>query len=69
MQKTSAFFKAVADVLKVIENLGTPSDQYGVVDAGETLELSSALYKQIKNSSEYRNFESNGGGSYCYDDE
>ena len=69
MQPNSSFFKALADVLEIIENLGTPSDHYGIVDAGETLELSLALYNQIKDLSEFHSFEGNGGTYYCYDDD
>lgn len=69
MQPTSSFFQSVANVLRLIESLDAPSDQYGVVDAGETLELSKSVYNQIKNAPEYRDFEASGGGSYCYDDD
>jgi hypothetical protein len=68
MQPTSGFFKAVGSLLELIENLNAPSDQYGILDAGETLELSTALHNQIKDTSEFQDFESNGGCSYCYDD-
>jgi len=68
MQPTSSFFKAIAGILELIENLGIPSDQYGVVDNGEALELSKNVYGRIKDTPEYLDYEANGGGSYCYDD-
>jgi hypothetical protein len=69
MQPTSSFFDAVAKVLKLIESLNTPSDWYGVVDSGETLELCSTVYTLIKDSSEFQAFEAQGGNYYCFDDD
>lgn len=65
----SQFFQAVADLLRHIENLGIPSDQYGVLDSGQTLELSSSLHERIKDVPEFKTFESVGGSWYCYDDD
>jgi hypothetical protein len=64
----SQFFQAVADLLRHIENLGVPSDQYGILDSGQTLELSKALHEQIKDVPEFKAFESVGGSWYCFDD-
>lgn len=63
----SQFFQAIANLLRLIENLNAPSDQYGVADSGQTLELSEAVYNQIKDSSELKEYESLGGSWYCYD--
>lgn len=65
----SQFFQAVADLLRHIEGLGVASDQYGIVDAGQTLELSSWLHEQIKDVPEFKAFESVGGSWYCYDND
>jgi hypothetical protein len=65
----SQFFQAVADLLRHIESLGVASDQYGILDAGETLELSKALHEQIKETACFKTFESIGGSWYCYDDD
>ncbi len=68
MQLNSRFFQTVADLLRLIESLGAPADQYGVLDGGETLELSKALHERIKATSEFKTFENIGGSHYCYDD-
>lgn len=69
MQLNSQFFQAIADLLRHIEGLNVASDQYGVVDGGETLELSKALHERIKETSEFKAFENVGGNHYCYDDD
>lgn len=68
MNLTSQFFQTVANLLSHIESLGASTDQYGVLDGGSTLELSSALHARIKDTSEFRAFENLGGNWYCYDD-
>lgn len=65
----SQFFQAIADLLRHIEGLGIPSDQYGVLDSGQTLELSKALHERIQGTPEFRAFESVGGNHYCFDDD
>ena len=67
-QPNSQFFQVVADLLRHIESSGVPTDQYGVLDGGSTLELSKALHARLKNTSEFRAFESLGGNWYCFDD-
>lgn len=69
MQLNSGFFQALADVLRLIESLNVSSDQYGVLDAGQTLELSIELYTQIKDSFEFQSFEEKDGCWYCYNDD
>ncbi|HEY9653656.1 MAG TPA: hypothetical protein V6C95_23545 [Coleofasciculaceae cyanobacterium] len=64
----SQFFQAVADLLRHIEGLGIPSDQYGILDSGQTLELSQALHEQIKDAPQFQAFESVGGSWYCFDE-
>ena len=68
MKPTSQFFQALADLLRLVEGLGAPTDQYGVTDGGETLELSKALHTQLKDTPEFQSFEAQGGNCYCYDD-
>ncbi|HEY9649557.1 MAG TPA: hypothetical protein V6C95_02760 [Coleofasciculaceae cyanobacterium] len=64
----SQFFQAVADLLRHIESLNVPSDQYGVLDGGQTLEVSKALHERIQGTPEFTMFESVGGSWYCYDE-
>ena len=68
MQSNSQSFQVVADLLRHIESSGVSSDQYGILDGGQTLELSKALHAQLKDTSEFRAFENIGGNWYCYDD-
>jgi hypothetical protein len=68
MQSNSQSFQVVADLLRHIESLNISTDQYGVLDSGQTLELSKALHAQLKDTSEFRAFENLGGNWYCYDD-
>jgi hypothetical protein len=68
MQLNSRFFQVVANLLQHIEGLNVASDQYGVLDGGETLELSKALHERIKEASEFKEFEEKGGSWYCFDD-
>jgi len=68
MQPNSQSFQVVADLLRHIESLSVPADQYGVLDSGQTLELSKALHSRLKDTSEFRAFENLGGNWYCYDD-
>jgi hypothetical protein len=68
-QPNSQFFQVVADLLRHIESLSAPADQYGILDGGETLELSLALHAQLKDTSEFQAFEAIGGNWYCYDDD
>lgn len=65
----SQFFQAVADLLRLIESLNAPANEYGVLDSGQTLELSKALHERIKETSEFNAFERLGGNHYCFDDE
>lgn len=65
----SQFFQAVADLLRHIESLNVPSDQYGVTDGGQTLELSKALHERIKDVPQFKTFDNAGGCWYCFDDE
>lgn len=67
-QPNSQFFQVVADLLRHIESSGVSSDQYGILDSGQTLELSKALHTQLKDTPEFQAFESIGGNWYCYDD-
>jgi hypothetical protein len=68
MQSNSQSFQVVADLLRHIESSGVSSDQYGILDGGQTLELSLALHAQLKDTSEFQAFENIGGNWYCYDD-
>ena len=68
MNLNSQFFQTVADLLRHVENLEVPADQYGVLDSGQTLELSSALHARLKDTSEFQAFENIGGSWYCFDD-
>ena len=68
MQPNSQSFQAIADLLRHIESLSVSADQYGVLDSGQTLELSKALHARLKNSSEFQAFEKLGGNWYCFDD-
>lgn len=67
-QPNSQFFQVVADLLRHIESLSVPADQYGILDGGSTLELSKVLHARLKATSEFRAFETLGGNWYCYDD-
>ncbi len=69
MQPNSQSFQVVADLLRHIESLNISTDQYGVLDGGQTLELSKALHTRLKNTSEFRAFENLGGNWFCYDDD
>jgi hypothetical protein len=69
MQLNSQTFQAIADLLRRIEALNTPSDQYCVADGGETMELSTAVHEQIKESSEFQTYTQLGGSWYCFDDD
>ncbi len=68
MQPNSQSFQVVADLLRHIESLNISTDQYGVLDGGQTLELSLALHTRLKDTSEFRAFENLGGNWFCYDD-
>ena len=68
MQPNSQSFQVVADLLRHIESLSVPADQYGVLDSGQTLELSKALHGRLNDTSEFRAFENLGGNWYCFDD-
>jgi hypothetical protein len=68
MQSNSQSFQVVANLLRHIEDLDIPTDQYGILDGGETLELSKALHTRLKDTSEFQAFENIGGNWYCYDD-
>lgn len=48
------FFQALADLLRLIESLNAPTNEYSILDSGQTLELSKALYEQIKDTSEFK---------------
>lgn len=69
MQLNSQFFQVVADLLQHIEGLNIASDQYGILDGGSTLELSSSLHERIKEAPEFKAFEQAGGSHYCFDDD
>ena len=64
----SQFFQAVADLLRHIESLNAPANEYAILDGGGTLECSSWLHEQIKETACFKTFESVGGSWYCYDD-
>jgi hypothetical protein len=49
--------------------LNISTDQYGILDNGQTLELSKALHAQLKDTPEFRAFENLGGNWYCFDDD
>jgi hypothetical protein len=68
MQPNSQSFQVIADLLRHIENLNISTDQYGILDGGQTLELSLALHTRLKETSEFRAFENLGGNWFCYDD-
>jgi hypothetical protein len=69
MQPNSQSFQVVANLLRHIEDLDIPTDQYGVLDSGQTLELSKALHTRLKDTSEFQAFENIGGNWYCFDDD
>ncbi len=69
MQSNSQSFQTVANLLRHIENLNISTDQYGILDNGQTLELSKALHAQLKDTPEFRAFENLGGNWYCFDDD
>ncbi len=54
---------------QAIEGLNVASDQYAILDGGSTLELSKALHAQIKETPEFKAFESIDGNHYCFDDD
>jgi hypothetical protein len=68
MQPNSQSFQVIADLLRHIESLNISTDQYGILDGGETLELSKALHTRLKETSEFQAFENIGGNWYCFDD-
>jgi hypothetical protein len=68
MQPNSQSFQVVADLLRHIESLNISTDQYGILDGGETLELSRVLHTRLKDTSEFQAFENIGGNWYCFDD-
>jgi hypothetical protein len=69
MQLNSEFFQTVANLLRHIESLGVAPSEYGILDSGQTLELSTALHEQIKETLEFKAFENVGGNHYCFDDD
>ncbi len=68
MQSNSQSFQVVADLLRHIESLNISTDQYGILDSGQTLELSKALHARLKDTFEFQAFENLGGNWYCFDD-
>ncbi len=62
-------YQAIANLLRYIEGLNVASFQYAILDGGSTLELSKALHAQIKETPEFKAFESIGGNHYCFDDD
>lgn len=68
MQLNSDFYFAIASLLKLIESLNIPADQYGVLDGGETLEISMAVRDHLQPLPEFARFQEMGGSYYCYDD-
>lgn len=68
MQLNSQTYQAIANLLRHIEGLNVAADQYSILDGGQTLETSQALYEQIKESPEFKAFQEVGGSQYSYDD-
>ncbi len=61
--QSSATYQVIANLLRHIESLGFPKSDWGICDAGQTLELTTELYNKISQTAEFRAFESIGG---CY---
>lgn len=66
-QPNSQTFQTIANLLQLIESLNIPTSEYGILDSGQTLELSSALHEQIKETSQFKAFEAVGNW-YCFDE-
>ena len=66
--QSSATYQVVANLLRHIESLGFAKSDWGICDAGQTLELTTELHDKICETAEFRAFEAIGGG-YLLEDE
>ena len=66
--QSSATYQVVANLLRHIESLDFPKSDWGICDAGQTLELTTELHDKICETAEFRAFEAIGGG-YLLEDE
>ena len=66
--QSSATYQVVANLLRHIESLGFPKSDWGVCDAGQTLEVTTELHSKICETSEFKAFEAIGGGCLLEDE-
>ncbi len=60
--QSSATYQVIANLLRYIEGLGFPKSDWGICDAGQTLEVTTELHNKICETAEFRAFEAIGGG-------
>jgi len=60
--QSSATYQVIANLLRHIESLGFAKSDWGICDAGQTLELTTELHTKICETAEFRAFEAIGGG-------
>jgi hypothetical protein len=61
--QSSSTYQVIANLLRHIEGLGFPKSDWCIYDGGQTLELTTVLYNQITQTTEFQAFKSIGG---CY---
>jgi hypothetical protein len=66
--QSSATYQVIANLLRHIESLGFAKSDWGICDAGQTLELTTELYNKISQTAEFRAFEAIGGGCLLEDE-
>ena len=66
--QSSATYQVIANLLRYIESLGFPKTDWGICDAGQTLEVTTELHSKICETSEFKAFEAIGGGCLLEDE-
>ena len=65
--QSSATYQVIANLLRHIESLGFAKSDWGICDAGQTLELTTELHSKICELPEFKAFEAIGGGCLLED--
>jgi hypothetical protein len=66
--QSSATYQIIANLLRHIESLNFPKSDWGICDAGQTLEVTTELHNKICETAEFRAFEAIGGGCLLEDE-
>ena len=66
--QSAATYQVIANLLRYIEGLNFPKSDWGICDAGQTLEVTTELYNKISQTAEFRAFEAIGGGCLLEDE-